>query len=697
MPDWIGATIGKVRIEKHLAKGGMAEVYLGTHLTLDRPVAVKVLHSHIEEDQDMKMRFQREAKVVAGLRHPNIVQIYDFDTLDGHPYIVMEYLRGPSLAWYLKTLHERSEKMQPQHIARLLGKLAEALDYAHGEVVIHRDVKPGNIMLHARAGGSRSMFTDQIDPIVTDFGLVRIMHSTTQTASGLVSGTPAYISPEQAQGLKVDRRTDIYSLGVVLYEILAGRVPFEGETNWTIIYKHIHETPPPIPGIQPAIQHVLYRALAKSPDERYQTCGELVAGYEEAIGVIAEAATLDFTHPPRQKRTSLPQPEPETGTELEVPVAAPPRRWMIPLLISGAVILAVIVFGVLRLLPGVSGNELPIPTQQVNPGMGSAAGNAIAGAEPITVGVLRFQDGTVPGDQATLTSRGMPQPSSGNQYEAWLVEDSAEQRVSMGFMQLDAEGNGSLTYVDPQGRNLLGMYHGAEITIEPDPDNNPNPSNNIGFTANLPPTGFMHVRHLLYSFDATPGRIGFVQGLNADTRLLQQMAQEMLAAYESDDKATVRSTAEGMINLIAGKQSPQYKDWDTDGTINDSSDGFGLLLNGESEGYIQGTFTHANLSETSDDATENMKVHGEHVKIAATNISKWTPTLRDQLILIMQTPFDASMEGMVRNSVALANQIQNGFDANGNESIEPIPGEGGSATAYEHAYYMADIQILAEP
>jgi hypothetical protein len=251
--------------------------------------------------------------------------------------------------------------------------------------------------------------------------------------------------------------------------------------------------------------------------------------------------------------------------------------------------------------------------------------------------------------------------------------------------------------VDPQGRNLLGMYHGVEITIEPDPDNNPNPSNDIGYSVNLPPTGFMHVRHLLYSFDATPGRIGFVQGLSADTRLLQQMAQQMLAAYESDDEAAVRSTAEGMINVIAGKQSPQYKDWDEDGTTSDPSDGFGLLLNGENEGYIQGTFTHANLSETSGDATENMKVHGEHVKIAATNISRWTPTLRDQLILIMQTPFDASMEGMVRNSAALANQIQNGFDANGNESIEPIPGEGGSATAYEHAYYMADIQILAVP
>jgi len=329
--------------------------------------------------------------------------------------------------------------------------------------------------------------------------------------------------------------------------------------------------------------------------------------------------------------------------------------------------------------------------------MGTSEGNAIPINEPVAVGVLRFQDGTAPGDQAVLTSKGMAVLPAGSQYEVWLVEDDSEQRVSMGFLQLDADGDGAVIYVDPQGRNLLGMYQGVEITVEPDPDNNPNPSNNIGYSATLPPTGFMHVRHLLYSFDATPGKVGFVRGLITDTNLLQQMAQQLLDAYQSKDEAATKSVAEGMINAIAGKQSSQYKDWDENGTINDPSDGFGLLLNGDNVGYIQGTYTHANLSETSEDATENMKVHGEHVKIAATNISEWTPTLRDQLILIMQTPFNASMEGMVRNSVALANQIQNGFDANGNESIEPIPGEGGASTAYEHSYYMADLQILAEP
>src|ERR1044071_2350825 len=117
MPEWIGKTVGKVRIEKEIAKGGMAEVYLGTHLTLDRPVAVKVMHSYVEADEDLKSRFQREAKVVAALRHPNIVQIYDFDTADGHPYIVMEYIRGPTLATYLRHLHQRKKRLPLPQVA----------------------------------------------------------------------------------------------------------------------------------------------------------------------------------------------------------------------------------------------------------------------------------------------------------------------------------------------------------------------------------------------------------------------------------------------------------------------------------------------------------------------------------------------------------------------------------------------------
>src|SRR5215208_4560004 len=148
MPEWTGKTIGDVRIDKGLAQGGMAKVYIGTHLRLDRLVIVKVMHSHIEADPGLQASFEREAKVIAALRHPNIVQVFDFDITDGHPYIVMEYLRGPSLAAYLRELKGRNEKLQPAQIAHLLGILATALDYAHEQGVIHRDIKPANIILH---------------------------------------------------------------------------------------------------------------------------------------------------------------------------------------------------------------------------------------------------------------------------------------------------------------------------------------------------------------------------------------------------------------------------------------------------------------------------------------------------------------------------------------------------------------------
>ncbi len=287
MTDWLGKVIGRVRIEKLLARGGMAEVYLGTHLTLERPVAVKLLQSHIEEEPDLLERFHREAKVVGSLRHSNIVQIFDFDTVDGHPYIVMEYLRGPTLAVYLRSMHEKNERIPLTQVARLLNELTAALDYAHGLGVIHRDIKPGNIMLYKKSGEFPldQPLADDVQIILTDFGLVRIAHATTHTAIGTVSGTPAYMSPEQARGDKTDHRTDIYSLGIVLYEMLAGRVPFEADSQLSVIYMHINNPPPPIPGISPEIQAIIDRALAKDPNDRYQRSGEMATDFFRSLKI----------------------------------------------------------------------------------------------------------------------------------------------------------------------------------------------------------------------------------------------------------------------------------------------------------------------------------------------------------------------------------------------------------------------------
>jgi eukaryotic-like serine/threonine-protein kinase len=294
MTEWIGRTIGNVRIEKLLARGGMAEVYLGSHLNLERPVAIKLLHSYIEEEPLLLERFHREAKVVAGLRHPNIVQIFDFDTIDGHPYLVMEYLKGPTLATYLRHLHQQKKRLPFDQVARLLDQVSTALDYAHGQGVVHRDIKPGNIILHDKSEDiplDRPLPED-VGAVITDFGLVRIMNTASQTATGTVSGTPAYMSPEQARGDQTDHRTDIYSLGIVLYEMLAGRVPFEADSTLTVLHMQIHTTPPPIVGIPAKIQDVIDRALQKNPDDRYQNSRALAVDYDRSSRMSAQATRL---------------------------------------------------------------------------------------------------------------------------------------------------------------------------------------------------------------------------------------------------------------------------------------------------------------------------------------------------------------------------------------------------------------------
>lgn len=671
MPEWTSKTIGNVRIDKELARGGMGEVYVGTHLRLDRLVTVKVMHSYIEGDPELQERFEREAKVVAGLRHPNIVQVFDFDIAEGHPYIVMEYLRGPSLASYLRELNNRGERLQPAQIARLMSIMAAALDYAHEQGVIHRDIKPANVILHNKTG----LFSPDLplgpltEPVITDFGLVRI-HATTQTVSGKRSGTPAYMSPEQAHGLTVDHRSDIYSLGIVLYEMIAGHVPFDAETNWGLIFKHINEPPPPIPGLPEPVQRVLDRVLAKDPDARYQTCREFVADYMDAIGMTAEASSV-------RAGASFPI----TRDPLTTPGQQRPQRaltWQRAAIYSacGLLLAALAFWGFTTFLSPQGASH----------------------TEEEAVGRLRFQDGTRLVDQVTISTTDIEPPPPGSQYQAWLIQDDGEQRINIGLITFDAQNQGSLAYVANDGQNLLAKYQTLEITREPDPDPSPNSSNDVAYLVSLPSDGLTHVRHLLVSFGSTPGQIGLVHGLETSTLQLQNEAQQMLTAFEGGDDIALRQHAEGMLNLILGNQSPEYQDWNGDGTVSDPSDGFGLLLNGENVGYIQGTFTHANLSLTSPNATQNMLTHGTHVKDCAANLDAWTAQLRDQLKAILSTsPGSPELEGMVREAVALADRIRNGIDVNGNENIEPISGEGGAVTAYEHAYYMADMAITPGP
>jgi len=682
MPNLIGKTLGKVRVEMFLAKGGMAEVYIGNHTSLHRSVAIKFMKADLQDEPDLRERFEREARAIAMLRHPNIIQVFDFDSYLNQPYIVMEYVPGTSLGAYLRELHKRSQRLDLSVVDNLLGKIANALTYAHDNNVVHRDIKPANILLTSRSTPvtAESLLPKDVEPIITDFGLVRFTQSATQTSTGFITGTPAYMSPEQARGDQVDARTDVYALGITVYEMLAGNVPFDADTAMSILHQQINTPPPPIDGVSKPVQEVIDRALAKNPDERFQTPLEFADAFSTALTASTRAETLLFTTPLSRSKTI-------THERLQALSKKKKRNFATPAIIGGiAFLVAIGAFAASRM------NTSTPPGSETSPTSTGAPTEIIADV-PENVGLFRFQDGSAEADQVTFSSRNLPLPPDGNQYEAWLLEDDNEHRISLGIIQFDSDGASLLTYVDSSGQNLLTSYHGVEITIEPSPDNSPNPSNQVAFSATLPSNGYSHVRHLLSAFSSTPAQTAFIRGLRKDATLIDSLSQDMLSALEAGDGITMRLKAEQMLNIILGDQSSDYKDWNGNGNIDDPSDGYGLLLNSNNSGYIQGTFSHANLALTSSDATENMITHGEHVMIAATNVSEWTPQLRDQLFAVLDATSLTDAEDPVRQAVVLANQILNGVDVNGNENIEAVPGEGGTLTAYEHSYYMADIQV----
>src|SRR6266702_2200507 len=283
--------LGKYELLERLGQGGMAEVWKARDTQLQRYVAIKILHANLQEDPNFITRFEREAQLIASLHHPNIVQVHDFQVSrsaeSGAPmaYMVMDYIEGGTLEDYIAGTSARGKFPCPAQLVHLFTSISLAIDYAHRQGMIHRDIKPANILLDSHNTTRNPMG----EPVLTDFGVAKLLGVSSTTLSAAQSGTPLYSSPEQARGYPGNERSDIYSLGIILYEMVTGVPPFRGDTPVAVITQHLNATPttPSLinPNIPPALTMVILKALAKDPNARFASASSMTAAIAEALNL----------------------------------------------------------------------------------------------------------------------------------------------------------------------------------------------------------------------------------------------------------------------------------------------------------------------------------------------------------------------------------------------------------------------------
>lgn len=343
--DLSGQNLGAYQLLGEVGSGGMATVYRAYDRRHDRLVALKVILPHLRHNREFVERFQREGRNAAALRHPHIVPIYDSGILEGYPYLAMEYLEGGSLSDWMD---QHQGPFPLRQAAGILSQIGSALDHAHQHGVIHRDVKPSNILL-TREGEAQ----------LSDFGIARAVWDSRLTESGARLGTPAYMAPEQARGQETDRRTDIYALGVVLYELATGRPPFRGNTN-AVLYQHVHEPPPSPRRLNPQLpreaEGVILKALAKKPKQRYQSATQLATAFQNAVGLASSQM------PPQ---LDLPTPVPSSATPSSTTHTRQNGALIITAVIAIATLVGALTFGLSHSSPTIVPG--PTDTAQANP------------------------------------------------------------------------------------------------------------------------------------------------------------------------------------------------------------------------------------------------------------------------------------------------------------------------------------------
>ncbi|MBX3086018.1 MAG: SUMF1/EgtB/PvdO family nonheme iron enzyme [Anaerolineae bacterium] len=391
MSELIGQMLGQYQLTSILGEGGMATVYRAHQPSMKRDVAIKVIESKLARNSEFVKRFEREAQTVANLDHPHILKVFDFGQQGDLIYLAMELKTGGTLAKY-----NADQLLSPERVAVLVTQIASALDYAHKRGVIHRDLKPQNVLLD-----------EEGNAFLTDFGIAKLMQQdyTSLTQLGASMGTPAYMSPEQWQGSALDARSDLYALGVMVYETLAGKLPFSADTPASMMFAHLQQKPPSILDLRPSlprhIQSVINVALAKDPDDRYQTAQAFAEAFSNAV------SGKPFVPPEKPSRS----PAVKQGASKQPP---PRGRWLsLPLVIASALILILVVGGLALMVRGGTGGQpvMPAATETATPQAAALAATSEPSSTPIPPSETSVSTATPIPPSLTLTASSTPLPT----------------------------------------------------------------------------------------------------------------------------------------------------------------------------------------------------------------------------------------------------------------------------------------------
>jgi len=309
--NWTGKKLSnRYLIEDMLGQGGMSAVYKASDPNLKRVVAIKMIHTHLSDDPNFIQRFEEEASSVAQLRHPGIIQVFDFNKDDDVYYMVLEFVPGETFQDLLKRLNKDGRRLPVHKVADYMAHVCDAVDYAHQRGMIHRDIKPANIMLNT-----------QDQAILMDFGIAKIVGGQSHTATGAVVGTAMYMSPEQIRGESPDRRSDIYSLGVTLFEMVGGRPPFQADSAMTLMMMHVNDPVPDPRKLNPDVPDemvaVINKALAKNPNDRYQTAAQMASALRDVLSSTNSRKTVEISTPAATMLEEIPSMAGPDATALE--------------------------------------------------------------------------------------------------------------------------------------------------------------------------------------------------------------------------------------------------------------------------------------------------------------------------------------------------------------------------------------------